>query len=538
MEEIITLEKQKAFAIMRKFREVNEQLARQNQLTYAKLYHPVRGNQIDFDNFPYLVDIYEDTAKEIVVQKSAQCGISEWLINGSFFLTDNKKLVGLYCFPAQSQLNAFSHARVETVIRQSEHLSEIVGEINNVSLREIGKSHIYYRGMQEMKQIISVDADYLILDEVDNMRQDFIPIVEKRLGGSLHKIKKFVSTPTYPNYGINAKFKEGDQREWFIRCDRCGYWQYLDYFKNIDFKKGIYICKKCKREINHLSKGKWVPRFRNREIHSYHISKLFSSRATIKELVKAFKDKAALQNFYNFELGLTFVIKGAKLQRDHLEAITSKSDYDIIYSGYRACMGIDVGVAFLNIYITQIEEGIPKTLFVGTVKTFEELDRYMNVYNVAMCVIDAQPETRESKKFAKRFSERVLLAYYPTMKMDIYFKKETRDEVKIIDINRTLSLDYMYNDFFMKKIKLPKNIESVEDFYDQMMSLIRIKEVDKNGNQFARYIEQGADHYAHARNYCRVAETILGEIDSEMIMAIPTQKKDRSFSGGNKREMR
>ena len=533
MNEIITLEQQKIFALMRKLKEANEQFARQNQLIYAKLYHPVRGKTINFNRFPYLVDIYEDTAKEIAVQKSGQCGISEYLIDEAFFLTENYKIVGLYCFPAQAQLNAFSHARVEQVIKQSSHLSNICGDTNNVSLREIGNSHIYFRGMQDIKQIISVDADYLMLDEIDAMRQDYIPIVEKRLGGSLHKIKRFVSTPTYPNYGINAKYKEGDQREWFIKCEHCGYWQYLDFFKNVDLKRGIYICKKCKRNINNLMKGEWIARHKDRELHSYHISKLMSSRSTVKELEKAFKDKVALQQFYNFDLGLTYIVSGSKLQKDNIDAIVKKSDYDIKYSGYRCTMGVDVGTE-INLYITQCDEEIPKTLFVGTVKDFEELDRYMNVYNVTMCVIDALPETRESKKFAKRFPERVRLAYYPNMKMDIYYKKDHRDDVLIVDINRTLSLDYMFNDFFMQTIKLPKNMESVEDFYDQMTSLIRVKEVDKNGNQTARYIEQGADHYSHARNYCRVAESLLNELNSYNF--IPTdRRKDRTFSGGNKR---
>ncbi len=535
MEEIISLEKKKAFAVLHKVNDINTQLARKNQLTYAKLYHPIRGKLINFKRFPYLVDIYEDTAKEIVVQKSGQCGISEYLVDETFFLSDNYKINGLYCFPAQSQLNAFSHARVESVIRQSEHLRELSGETNNVSLRDIGDAHVYFRGMQDMKQIIAVDADFLMLDEIDQMPAEYIPVVEKRLGGSLHKIKRYVSTPTYPDYGINAKFKEGDMREWFIKCEHCGYWQYLDFFKNVDLTKGIYICKKCKKKIDNLYKGKWVPRHRDREIHSYHISKLFSARATISELKKSFKDKAAIQHFFNFDLGLTYIVADSRLQKENLDSVIG--NYDIKYNGNGCCMGVDVG-ADINLYITDIEGGEPKTLFVGTVKKFEELDRYMEIFNIKICVIDALPETRESKKFAKRFPGRVFLAYYPPMKQDVYFSKDRRDEVDILNINRTLSLDYMFNDFFMKKIKLPRNIETVEDFYDQMTSLTRVKETNRSGIIIAKYVEQGADHYAHARNYCRVAEVIQGELDAETMISLPNRRRDRRFSGGSRRMLR
>ena len=529
--------KQKMISLLNNLNDINIQLAKQNQLTYARLYHPLKGEQISFEQYPYLQEIYEDTTKEIAIQKSAQCGVSEYLIDEAFFLTENYRMNGLYCFPAQAQLNAFSHGRVEPVIEQSEHLHNLQGETNNVSLRKIGKAFIYFRGMQDIKQIISVDADYLFLDEIDVMKQDLIPVVEKRLGGSIYKIKRFVSTPSYSDYGVNRKFKEGDMREWFIKCEHCNHWQYLDFFKNVDIKKEIYICKKCKRQINNLVNGKWVPRHKNREIHSYHISKLFSIRSSAKELIKDFNNKAAAKYFYNFDLGLPYISQGSRLTKEHIAAITNKSSYEIKYNGYKTCMGVDVGVSINHIYITENHNGAPKTLFAGTVKDYEDIYRYMNVYNVAMCVIDGQPETRESKKLAKKFPGRVFLAYYPPMKNDLYYKKDKRDSINIVNINRTLSLDYMLDDFFMQKIELPKNIEIVDDFLEQITSLVRVKETDRNGNIKARYIEQHADHFAHARNYCRVAEAIFNKMSDGIWGGMLSNKKNRVFGGGNRRVM-
>lgn len=530
----LEIQKQNTFAMMYKLRSINEQLAKQSQITYAKLYHPIRGKLIDFKKFSYLIDIYDDIAREIVVQKSAQCGISEYLISEAFFLSETKRIKGLYCFPAQGQLNAFSHDRVQAVINESPHLKNIVGDVDNVSLKKIGNTYIYFRGMQQMQQIISIDADYLMLDEVDIMKSDNIDVVNRRLGGSLHKIKRAVSTPTHPEHGINAMFKRGTMAEWFIRCDCCGHWQYLDFFKNIDMDKAICVCKKCKKEIDRLKPGTWVRKFKDRDIHSYHISKLFSARTSIKELIDDYKKTEKRRFFYNFDLGLPYETKGSKLTKDNLDTIVNKSNYEISYNGYRCCMGVDVGTR-INIIITENNSGRPKVIYAGTVKTFEELDRFMKVYNIIMCVIDGLPETRESKKFAKRFSGRVFLAYYPNMEKDTYFKKDKRDDVGVVNINRTLSLDYMFDDFFMQKISLPKDIVLVEDFYTQMLSLTRIMEKDKSGNQVARYIDKDADHYAHARNYCRVAEVLSGEYGEGSRFIFPMAKRDRRFSGGNKR---
>jgi hypothetical protein len=536
-ENIIMQDKQKMFSLLNNINEINIQLAKQHQLTYAKMYHFLRGNLINFKQYPYLQGIYEDKSKEIVIQKSAQCGVSEYLINLSFFLTENYRMNGLYCFPAQSQLNAFSHGRVEPVIDQSPHLKELEGDTNNVSLRKIANGFIYFRGMQEMKQIVSVDADYLFLDEMDLMKQDLIPVVEKRLGGSEHKIKRFISTPSWTSYGVNGKFKEGDMREWFIKCEHCNHWQYLNFFKNVDIKNKIYICKKCKRKINTLTPGKWVARHPDRKLHSYHISKMFSIRSSAKELIKDFNNKAATKHFYNFDLGLPYISQGSRLTEEHLKAIVNKSNYEIKYNGHKTCMGVDVGVSINHIYITENNKGIPKTLFAGTVKDFDDIKRYMNIYNVAMCVIDGQPETRESKKLAKKFPGRVFLAWYPPMKNDLYYKKDKREGINIVNINRTLSLDYMLDDFFMQKIELPKNIEIVDDFLEQMTSLVRVKETNKNGNIVARYIEEGADHFAHARNYCRVAEAIFDKMSDGVWGGILSTTKNRIFSGGSQRVM-
>lgn len=519
-----------------KISNINKTLAKQNQYIYARSYHPIKGEKIDFKEYPYLIDIYDDTANEIVIQKSAQCGISEYLIDEAFYLTENKKLTGLYCFPAQLQLNAFSHGRIESIIRESEHFSKLIGDIDNVELKNIGGYFIYLRGMKNLSQITSINADYLIIDEVDLAPQKHIPVAEKRLGGSKHKIRRYVSTPTYQNHGVNLRYQKGTMNEWFIKCEHCNTWQYLDFFKNIDFKSGKCICKKCKKEIDRLSAGEWVARHKDREIHSYHISKLFSARSSIKELIRSYEDKESRQTFYNFDLGLPYTVEGQGLNKTHLDAISNKSTYALQYNGYRCCMGVDVGAVELHYYITDNYNGKPRTLLAGTVTKFDELDTLMKMFNVSCCVIDAQPEVHSAKNFAKRFPGRVHLAYYPpSIKRDIYYKKDLRDNVHIVNINRTLSLDYMVNQFVMHEIDLPKDMMTVTDFYNQMTSLTRIEEKDRNGNLVARYIEQGADHFSHARNYCKVAEEISGEYSLGRFFTKPKQRKDRTFHGSSTR---
>ena len=68
------------------------------------------------------------------------------------------------------------------------------------------------------EEVSDNDEDLAGLPDDSGVPEYLIPVVEKRLGGSIYKIKRFVSTPSYSDYGVNRKFKEGDMREWFIKC--------------------------------------------------------------------------------------------------------------------------------------------------------------------------------------------------------------------------------------------------------------------------------------------------------------------------------
>jgi hypothetical protein len=43
------------------------------------------------------------------------------------------------------------------------------------------------------------------------------------------------------------------------------------------------------------------------------------------------------------------------------------------------------------------------------------------------------------------------------------------------------------------------------EYKDHVKALVRTYEKDENGNPKARYIETGADHYAHAQVYSEIA---------------------------------
>ena len=91
------------------------------------------------------------------------CGLSERLLSESVWLCEQKGVVVLYVFPASSQLQDFTQARLDPVFQHSHYLNDVFRKssegVQKIELKKIGNGYLYFRGSQNEKQIISIDAD-------------------------------------------------------------------------------------------------------------------------------------------------------------------------------------------------------------------------------------------------------------------------------------------------------------------------------------------------------------------------------------------
>jgi hypothetical protein len=504
------------------------------------------------DRMPYSLNghcyqegILQDTANEVVVMKSGQMGISEIMLGLATHFAITKGNV-VYLFPTSTHIGEFVQGRFNPVIDYSDFLDSIVGKgeissdmrkgrkkdaADKVSIKKIGNHFMYLRGSQNARQLKSVDGDLLVLDEYDEMVQDNIPLAKSRIDHSPYKWIRSLSTPTYPDYGIHSAFLAGDQRYYFLKCEHCGEWQALTWEDNInpDISTEHRLCRKCRKPIDHTQKGEWVPTFRDRDVHSYHISQLYSSAISVKFLLDFQKNPKNEEEFYKSKLGLPFTPKGGSLTRD--EVFACMGDYKTYYSPDEGVctMGVDIGRK-IHYQISRFFGNKKKVLRADTVDEFEELDTLMKKYDIAVCVVDANPEYKKARDFALRFRGRIYLAYYPNMKdSDYYIIGEGKHGELTVNINRTLSLDYTFDRFRCREIILPRDIrdDGHEGYIEQVMAPCKIKQFDKKGNQFYTYLEGAkADHFAHAANYDEVASAILGNKEYRKYCV------DENFKGG------
>lgn len=498
-----------------------------NAYEWAQKFYFIGSKPYNLDDRKYLKEIMQCNKRDITVEKAAQVGVSEMAIIMALYFAHKMGENVFYGFPTSHQIGEFVQGRVDPRIEESDPLNEIIQKTNNVGLKKIGNNFIYFRGTSTRKQIITVDAGFLVMDEVDEFVQKHIVTLYKRLGASVHQKVLKLSTPTYPGYGIDYEYSLTDMRKWNIQCDECGTWQVLDLFSNIEPEptrdagyvleiEPYYVCSHCRKPIDNMKDGKWVATKPENNRTGYHVSKLFTNqinaeyakqnktdtdKSNAKSLWVTYNTTNNLQEFFNSDLGLPYNVEGGKLSKSDLMAC--ESEYPIKYSN--AYMGVDVGKR-LHVVIAYREYDQERRVLIKTVKSFEELDIFMQQFDVSMCVVDALPETRKAREFAERFLGRVYLAFYNLHEKHEIAKYDA--DKKVVRINRSYAMEMSANKILTRRTRfMTDTCLNNNEFVKQMEAPQRVEVLDeKTGNKEYQYLEgNNPDHYYHANTYCDVA---------------------------------
>lgn len=523
-------------------------------LTWSILRRPVLkpGVPFNIETHLFLADIYRCTARRQVIYKASQMGASEYAISYALHAADERAATGLYIFPTDTHVSDFSTARIGPAIEASPYLESIIVEgggaiedgkkkkgADRVTLKRIRDRFLYLRGAQvkpngQAPQLKSIDADVVIYDEVDEMDPRAPAIGRKRLGHSAIAEERFISTPTYPNFGIHAYWLVSDQREWFIRCEACGERQPLSIHSVVEEFDSLgrpvhwhdyAACSKCKKPLNRLAPGEWVAAYPDRDMAGFHLNKLFSPLVDLAEVVSALDttDETKRREAYNQDLGEPYTPRGGQITDQVLDECRRQYAHGPV-AGERTVMGVDVGKT-LHVVIRSPEN--PETgerlqRFAGEVDSFEELGRVIERYNVGCCVIDALPETRSARKLQEDFSAgRVWLAYYVQQRVGSKRADPWEwDAAKgVVNLDRTRMLDLTLSRFYDHSNTLPANARDIRDYYRHLKASVRVLEDGPNGEKIAMYVNAEPDHFGHAENYCTVASASGGPVEATVVEA-------------------
>jgi hypothetical protein len=492
-----------------------------------------KGKPLTFEHYAYMKDIYLDKNPYIVIQKSTQVGISEYLIVRSIYNSTQGRSE-FYVLPNGDLLGKFVKDRFDRSIEHTDYYKGLVKDrphkfAESIGLKHIGMGSINFAGSNSASAFFSYAADDFIIDELDLCDQTNIEIGDERLSASENKTEIKVSNPSINDYGINKEYKNTDEKKWFIKCSHCGKSLHLNFFEHIvreveektfvllddDYEEGMsrdvfVFCEKCHKPIDRFVKGEWVANQKS-DKSGYYISKLFSTNMSIKELVDKFeeglKNETKMQRFYNGDLGLPYISSSTKITFEILN--DCKRDYNLLEGSTKTCIiGVDVG-SLLNVIISEVQGDMTlRVVFIGTVHDEADIYDLVRQFNVKFGCIDALPETRMSKRITQKVRG-IFGVYFGNVKVD-----SINIDNKLITVERTQAIDAVKEALSLQTILLPQNADKLlpvesngfSEFYNQMNASTRI--LDEK--ELYKWVEgDKPDHYMLAMVYMLIAKRLI-----------------------------
>ncbi len=500
---------------------------------------------------PWVRDIHNSQAPYNTAMKAAQMGITEVAINIAFHTIDVRRKDVLYVLPTEKNASDFAKGRFNVALMYSDYLKNLFTDTNTIALKQAGGVTLYIRGSRGDSNLKSIPVSTLILDELDEMDQKQIWLALERLSGHLEKSVWAISTPTVPKYGIHKLFLQGSQEHYMFKCPHCSKRTELIWPDCVEIigetitdpriSESYLKCKECKHRLEHGAKpdwlraGEWHATADNIKNHrSWYINQLYSYTVTPGDIALAhfrgLGDEAALCEFHNSKVGVPFIPDGGQVTDIEIDAARAssyaKNDTKLIPtdSGRMITMGVDQGkmnhVVICEFFFNEIGYDLnaiatEKVLWEGKVPgdDFNELDRLMRKWQVIGCVIDADPQINDARRFARRFHGYVHLCRYRRGKTgkEIAITEE-EEGAPIATVDRTNWLDATLGRFYSDRITLPTDVSL--EFQAHLKNLVRTYERDENNNPKATYLETGPDHFAHALNYAEIALPLAASIVS------------------------
>lgn len=517
-----------------------------------------------YKDHEYQEAILSDVAREVVVRKCSQVGISEASARMALALVAvlNPYTVA-YTLPTANFAGVFAKTRIDPIIDGSKALTELVHRTNNNNeVKQFGDSFLFLRGAASSNSPISIPVDHLIHDELDFSDLTVLGQYVSRLTHSKWKRKTKISTPTLKGYGIDKEFTNSRRHFLHAKCSHCGHWFLPSYYDHVRIPKWTGDLRGF--EKRDLGKSRWQeatlrcpkcdmvpdlsPAYREWVLENpdddkfvasgYQVSPFDAPKIIVPSyLVEASVSYDRRQDFDNFNLGLP---------ADDKEATLSKEDFKDRFimqmpgSGRVNVMGIDVG----NLYHATIwsVDGYGRAIVIhrevipmGRIRVrYHELRRQ---YRVVCSVMDSAPHA-ETVMALQEQDENLYAAVYCKKKTLLTYEVKERDEsesegksfVRQVDVNRNRAFD-AYMEFIRSDNMLivRQNEELDELFMIHHFDMKRTKVFSSESGE-PEYIWQktdGNDHFHHSGLYAMIASRIKGLGRSEVALPLFNMFKAR-----------
>lgn len=391
-----------------------------------------QGEILDFKDHAYLWDIYQDFSPKQAILKAAQIGLSTCVNIKALWLAKTKGIDIIYSMPSTADVRQIVASKTNRLIAHNPIFQEWTQDKDSIDQKRVGKAVIYYRGTWTETAALAIPADLYISDETDRSKQDIVVQYKTRLQHSKYGWEWYLSNPSAPGNGVDLYWEQSDQKFWFITCQECKHEWYLT-MENIMYKDNAsyYGCLKCRAELDRHH-GRWIAKYKGREISGYWIPLLIVPRYSAQYILDKKKEYSEEQ-FTNYVLGLPYVGMGNKLTKQMFLQNLIDGPYP---QEKITLIGLDTGRG-LN-YVVGNTQGL---YYYDKVSSYEPIKKIMRTDPNAIIVMDALGDMVGPIELQEMFPNRVYLCYFrqDQKKGEIIDWNEDDMTVKV-DRNRGLQL--------------------------------------------------------------------------------------------------
>ena len=504
----------------------------------------INGKPYSYKNHEYQVKILDSKAREIIVRKCSQVGISELAVRKALALCGMiKNFTAIYTLPTATFAAVLAKTRVDPVINESPYLKELITNIDNVEVKQLGTSYLYLKGAASSNAPISIPSDILLHDEIDFSDPLVISQYQSRLTHSPYKMKFKLSTPTLPGKGIDFEFQRSRRHFNFVKCSCCGHFFLPHYYDHVRVpgytgdlvdvtKRNLHLirhseafveCPRCggKPDLG-PDHREWVCENSDES----HIAEGFQVSPfdapfiiTPGYLIEASTVYTNIAEFWNFNLGLPYFSQESVLAPEEVRACITKERYE---GSASHVMGIDLGKTCHILVGKCAADGAMQVVHCEKVPLQRLRDRYKELrmqFRVRVSVIDSLPYT-DTVLALQAIDQNLWASVYSNTKGTELFTARKRDEdveeglqqMRQINVARDRTFDALMA--FIRSGQFSKWSDAEDDdFVTHCTDMRRVKDFDVRAQDVTfRWIksENGDDHYFFALSYAFLAKHIVG----------------------------
>jgi hypothetical protein len=484
----------------------------------------LQSGLFSFKDHEYQIDVMGERVKVTVDMKATQGGFTEiYVLKSLHGMIKEYYISGvLYLFPTNDDVNDFSKSRFKPLIQANKgSVGKYVKDTDTAALKKVKDAFLYLRGarlsqavegdLKESTKLRSIPVDCVVFDEYDLMEDDVEMKAEGRMGHSRVQEKHFLSNPTIPDYGIDAKFQQSDQRHWHRKCEHCREFtsaelEFPDCVKTKHDGTGYIGCRRCGRELS-LFPGEWVAKYPDREIVGRRWSKLTSVFHDPADILERFINppRGNLGDVYRLDLGLPYIAAEDRLRK----ADVFKCCGDFVAAGSHkgpCAMGVDVGKIKHIIIGGRTGANSFQLYRTARLSSWSDIHDLAMKYNVKSAVVDIRPYEDAAREFQKKEPYRVWLCEYSeSTPIGWTYNPKTG----IVKVNRTEIFDATHRMVTEQgTLVLPRISSEIEEFAKQLCATAKVLEINKKTKMSVyRYKKLGEEHYRNALNYFYLAAT-------------------------------